>query len=115
MWPNLSASAPRDKQLGQPTRTLETLEQAVAWADEQGYTEYGNEIDAGPANHNGTDRGLETRALRIETMVEDLRGIMTRLSPDDRLWAWERLRDGYCIHCGSEQPKTGSCQCWNDE
>lgn len=25
------------------------------------------------------------------------------------------ISDVYCLHCGIEQPKGRSCQCWNDE
>ena len=53
VWLNLSASAHYDEHLEQELRSrpdadgdFPSLEEAVAWANDQGYTEYGTQIDA---------------------------------------------------------------------
>jgi len=40
---------------------------------------------------------------------------MRDMTPEQRVIFVSSLHDKYCRHCGDEQPKTGSCQCWNDE
>lgn len=63
VWLNLSASCDRDQNLAltkPQDRTFSTLGDAVEWANEQGYTEYGTEVDEvdlqalrRPADHDG--------------------------------------------------------------
>ncbi len=50
-------------------------------------------------------------AARLAKILDELRD----LTDDERQALFAVLFDRYCIHCGGEQPKTGSCQCWNDE
>jgi hypothetical protein len=54
VWLNLSASCAREDQLAkrdQPERAFLTVSLAVEWADAQGYTEYGTEIEENGARH----------------------------------------------------------------
>lgn len=46
VWLNLSASCDAESQLTRtPAQTFKTAEEAVKWADAQGYTEYGTSLD----------------------------------------------------------------------
>jgi len=41
--------------------------------------------------------------------------ILSPLKSEERLDVFSHVFTQYCRHCGDEQPKHGSCQCWNDE
>lgn len=49
-----------------------------------------------------------------ENAVEDVRALLASLSADNRRDFFARLHEGYCEHCGWEDPHH-ACQCWNDE
>jgi hypothetical protein len=91
VWLNLSASAPPPDHadLGQPERTFDTLEQANQWADEQGYTEYGNEIDDAP----------QPSAPAEEVIARTLAD-MADMTPGDRRRLIRDLGRVYCEWCG---------------
>lgn len=48
----------------------------------------------------------------ISIHVDELRKKLTELGDDARVYAFERLQEGYCRHCGCNDPR---CQCNNDE
>lgn len=52
---------------------------------------------------------------QAEHAVRILRACFTVMRPDDRVALFQRIEDGYCRHCGDEQPRNGWCQCTNDE
>ena len=55
VWLNLSASCDTSEQLAaqKPDRDFATEAEAVAWADDQGFTEYGTEIETTSASGGG--------------------------------------------------------------
>lgn len=46
--------------------------------------------------------------------VNWLRQMMGTLNSDERKEVWDQIQEGYCAHCGMEDPHH-RCQCWNDE
>jgi hypothetical protein len=46
--------------------------------------------------------------------IRELRDGFNVLTNEQRLEIFEAVREGYCRHCGGEDPKH-RCQCWNDE
>jgi len=51
------------------------------------------------------DRRSEARVAAIVTLFSDL-------TAREREDAISRIREGFCVHCGSDNPR---CQCWNDD
>lgn len=51
-------------------------------------------------------------ALDAEEMVGIANFLQASLSMEERLKLFDSLTDGYCKHCGIDNP---DCQCWNDE
>lgn len=48
-----------------------------------------------------------------ESLVQ-LHDALRDLTPEQRLEVFHDISEGYCGHCGYEDPE-GRCQCWNDE
>jgi len=62
---------------------------------------------------------MSARVIAAEAEIERLKepsGMREMLLP---MFDSERLRFiealGFCRHCGSDEKRFGSCQCWNDE
>lgn len=49
--------------------------------------------------------------LALLSIVEQLRA----MTPEQRALAFASIQEKFCIHCGDEQPRTGWCQCTNDD
>jgi len=41
-----------------------------------------------------------------------VREFISELTDDQRLEFFGEITEGYCVHCGTNNP---NCQCWNDE
>lgn len=60
-------------------------------------------------------RGISDSGVReLERHVENIRVLLDEMTDSQRLEAFAMIQDGYCNHCGCDDP-AGRCQCWNDE
>ncbi len=87
VWLNLSASCSRDENLARakPARDFTDGCEAVRWAEAQGYTEYGTEVDDG----SESEQDVDPRDARIAALEKALIEALDR---------WE----GYAV--GSQSP-----------
>lgn len=54
------------------------------------------------------------RAIHVAIAIDRVRELLKTLPLDYRLDVFRRIQEGYCPHCGFEDPK-GTCQCSNEE
>lgn len=47
-----------------------------------------------------------------EAAIVELRKFLEEISPEGRVAYFEKVQEGYCKHCGIDDPR---CQCTNDE
>lgn len=55
-----------------------------------------------------------SRWPRMHQYIEQTRKDMKDMTSEERMILWGQLMEGYCTHCGDEDPQK-RCQCWNDE
>jgi hypothetical protein len=53
-----------------------------------------------------------TEKQHVDELVKSLRLMLEKLSWEERLDIFSDVKEGYCDHCGCNDP---NCQCWNDE
>jgi hypothetical protein len=53
--------------------------------------------------------------LTAAEVIELLKPLLEQLTPEQRVDLVNRIDDDWCLLCGYAQPKSGSCQCNNDE
>ena len=60
------------------------------------------------------DEQVQANYRKAQELLKEIRLLMPTLYDEHRLTLGCDLMEGYCRHCGSEDPRS-SCQCWNDE
>lgn len=55
----------------------------------------------------------EDPVLRLAIL--SMKAQLEAMTDEQRAEVFAQLFTLFCRHCGAEQPKRGSCQCWNDE
>lgn len=102
VWVNLSASCSVAQELRhreQPNATFNTQDEAVEWADAQGYTEYGTEVE----------EYLDPR----KDATDAIRKLLEPLSENDRKAVLEYVLENRCRTCLDYSP-SGDFWCCYD-